>query len=208
MVNCLCENSPRFHQIMSNKKSKIKISQGSIPPDPPSLLHALHTDTYLPPIIYTISLCPLPPSPWGKSWKKPWKSCVNHDVIHRAILALIECHLEYTITWPRSLYTPVWILTAIFSLWCFTLNSCCLHSHILTAVREKRGRGRREGEEMERRGEGEEGREWKREEREEREKNEERKEREEREKGKEKDEEGEKKKRKERMWSTRISAWC
>ena len=201
MVNCLCENSPRFHQIMSNKKSKIKISQGNIPPDPPSLLHALHTDTYLPPIIYTISLCPLPPSPWGKSWKKPWKSCVNHDVIHRAILPLIECHLEYTITWPRSPYTPVWILTAIFSLWCFTLNSCCLHSHILTAVREKRGRG--DGEERRgRRGkrvkegrEGREGEEWG-------------------EEGEGREGEGgregwgrRKKKRKERMWGTRISAW-
>ena len=31
-----------------NKRFKIKISQGSMPPDPPSLLHDLHTDTYLP----------------------------------------------------------------------------------------------------------------------------------------------------------------
>ena len=41
----LCENSPR----VSNKRSKIKISRESMPPDRPSLPHALHTDTYLPP---------------------------------------------------------------------------------------------------------------------------------------------------------------
>ena len=51
----LCENSPRFHQIVSNKRSKIKISRESMPPDRPSLPHALHTDTYLPP--------PPPPPP-------------------------------------------------------------------------------------------------------------------------------------------------
>ena len=45
---CLCKNSPRFHQIASNKRSKFKISQGSMPP---SLPHALHMDTYLPPPI-------------------------------------------------------------------------------------------------------------------------------------------------------------
>ena len=32
---CLCENSPRFHQIASSKRSKIKISLGSMPPNPP-----------------------------------------------------------------------------------------------------------------------------------------------------------------------------
>ena len=66
---CLCENSPRFHQIVSDKRSKIKTFQGSMPPDRPSLPHVLHTDTYLPPpppplpslpIIRTI-FCP-----WGK----------------------------------------------------------------------------------------------------------------------------------------------
>ena len=31
--NCVCENSPRFHEIVSNKRSKIKISQGNMPPD-------------------------------------------------------------------------------------------------------------------------------------------------------------------------------
>ena len=39
---CLCENSPRFHQFVSNKSSKIKISRGSIPPDP-LLCHMLCT---------------------------------------------------------------------------------------------------------------------------------------------------------------------
>ena len=30
-----CENSPRFHQIASNKRSKIKISPGEYAPGPP-----------------------------------------------------------------------------------------------------------------------------------------------------------------------------
>ena len=49
MVNYVCAKSPRFHQIVSNKRSKNKISQGSMPLDPLSLPHALHMDTYLPP---------------------------------------------------------------------------------------------------------------------------------------------------------------
>ena len=76
---CLCVNSPRFHQIVSNKRSKIKISRGSMPLDPPSLPHALHTNTYIlvpppPPITHTISFC----LPWSKSWKKP---CSLFDVL-------------------------------------------------------------------------------------------------------------------------------
>ena len=49
---CFCENSPRFHQIVSNcdAKSKINIFRGSMPPDLPSLPPVLHTDTYLPPL--------------------------------------------------------------------------------------------------------------------------------------------------------------
>ena len=46
---CLCKNSPRFHQIVSDKRSKIKISRQSMPLDPPNLTSALHADTYLPP---------------------------------------------------------------------------------------------------------------------------------------------------------------
>ena len=34
MHNILYNNSPRFHQIVSNKRSKIKISRGSIPRTP------------------------------------------------------------------------------------------------------------------------------------------------------------------------------
>ena len=54
----MCENSPRFHQHVI----KVPKSQGSMPPDSPSLLHTLHTDTYLPPnspynlILPTLSL--------------------------------------------------------------------------------------------------------------------------------------------------------
>ena len=72
----LCENSPRFHQIVSIKRSKIKISWENMPPDRASLPHALHTDTYLPPpppppppIIHTISSF----SPLGKKLKETLK---------------------------------------------------------------------------------------------------------------------------------------
>ena len=40
---CLCENSPRFHQIASNKRSKIKIFQGSMPPVCHMLCTWIHT---------------------------------------------------------------------------------------------------------------------------------------------------------------------
>ena len=59
MVNHVCAKTVPDSTII--KKSKIKISQGSMPPAPPSLPHALHTDMYLPPpppIIHTISFCP------------------------------------------------------------------------------------------------------------------------------------------------------
>ena len=44
---CLCEDSPRFHQIASNERSKIKISWGSMPPDPPCLSHTLQTENLM-----------------------------------------------------------------------------------------------------------------------------------------------------------------
>jgi len=69
--------STRVHQIASNKRFKIKISQGSMPLDPPTLPHALHTNTYLPPNNDTISFCP----PWAKSWKKPCKWKENGEWI-------------------------------------------------------------------------------------------------------------------------------
>ena len=64
MVNYVCV---KFYQIASNVRSKVKISRGSMPPDSPSLPHALHMNTYLPsdnpynPI--------LPPPPLGKKLK-------------------------------------------------------------------------------------------------------------------------------------------
>ena len=61
---CLCKNNPRFHQIASSKRSKFKISQGSMPP---SLPHALHMDTYLPPP--PLNNLILPP-PLGKKLKE------------------------------------------------------------------------------------------------------------------------------------------
>ena len=42
---CLCKNSPRFHQIASKKRSKIKISQGNIPWTP-LVCHILCTQIY------------------------------------------------------------------------------------------------------------------------------------------------------------------
>ena len=49
MVDYVCVKSPRFHQIASNKRSKVKISPGEHAPGPPSLPHALHTNMCLPP---------------------------------------------------------------------------------------------------------------------------------------------------------------
>ena len=47
MVNYVCAKTvPDSTKL---QWSKIKISQGNMPPDPPCLPHALHTDTYLPP---------------------------------------------------------------------------------------------------------------------------------------------------------------
>ena len=52
------------------KGQKTKFPQGSMPLDPPSLPHALHTDTYLPPNYpYNLILLP-PPSPLGKKLKE------------------------------------------------------------------------------------------------------------------------------------------
>ena len=67
---CLCKKSPRFHQTVSNKRSKNKLSRGCMPLDTPSLPHALHTDTYLiPNNPYNLILppCPPPPPHWAKS---------------------------------------------------------------------------------------------------------------------------------------------
>ena len=47
---CLYENSPRFHQVVAYKRFKIKLAQGSMPPNSPSLPHLLHSDTYWSPL--------------------------------------------------------------------------------------------------------------------------------------------------------------
>ena len=70
-VNYVCV---KFYQIASNARSKVKISRWSMPPDPPSLPHALHMDTYLPsdnPI-----LPPSPPPHLGKKLKETLM-CIN-----------------------------------------------------------------------------------------------------------------------------------
>ena len=61
MVNYVCAKSPRFHQIASNKRSKVKISPGEHAPGPPSLPHALHTNMCLlpPNNLYNLILPPL-----------------------------------------------------------------------------------------------------------------------------------------------------
>ena len=73
---CLCENSPRFYQIASNK---IKLSGGHTPG--PSYFATCFAHRYVLalPIIYTISFCCLPPPPWAKSWKKPWGRLGNES---------------------------------------------------------------------------------------------------------------------------------
>ena len=59
---CLCKNSLRFHQIASNKRSKIKISRGSVPRTP-LFATCFETHTCPPPIIHTILFRP----PLGKN---------------------------------------------------------------------------------------------------------------------------------------------
>ena len=65
MVNCLCKNSPRFHQIASNKRSKIKIFPGEHVPG-----------------IHTISFC----SPLSKKLKETLfmhnNLCTHHVNVH------------------------------------------------------------------------------------------------------------------------------
>ena len=69
MVNYSCakkvQDSTKLRLL---KGQKTKFPQGSMPPDFPTLPHALHTDTYLPPpIIHTISFGP---PPLGKKLKE------------------------------------------------------------------------------------------------------------------------------------------
>ena len=50
MVNYACAKKvPDSTKLRLLKGQKTKLPRGSMPPDPPSLPHALHTDTYLPP---------------------------------------------------------------------------------------------------------------------------------------------------------------
>ena len=61
---CLCENSPRFQILRQIKGSTSKFPGAACPRTPPTLLHALYTNTYLPP--HTISFC----TPLGKKLNK------------------------------------------------------------------------------------------------------------------------------------------
>ena len=56
---CLCKNSPIFHQIVSDKRSKIKFSRGEHAPGPPYFAAGFACG-------YVFA-----PPPWAKSWKKP-----------------------------------------------------------------------------------------------------------------------------------------
>ena len=51
MVNYICAKTvPDSTKLRPIKGPKSKFSRGSMLPDPPSLSHALHMDTYLPPL--------------------------------------------------------------------------------------------------------------------------------------------------------------
>ena len=83
MVNFACA-SPRFHQIVSDKRSKIKNIQGNMPPDSPSL-----PDMYLPPNNpYNLILPPL-----GQ------KAEINPDMTLMCYLCL--CSQRYIYSCPR-----------------------------------------------------------------------------------------------------------
>ena len=72
----LCKNSPRFHQIVSNKTSKIKISRGACPRTPP-VCHMLCTwiHTCLPNNPYNLIL-PRPSK--GSTTSCSWRACFFH----------------------------------------------------------------------------------------------------------------------------------
>ena len=74
----LCKNSRSFYQITCNEKSKIKISLENMPPEPPGLPNAFNTDTYLPPIIHTISFAP------------PWAKCGRNHVPYSGKFSLVQ----------------------------------------------------------------------------------------------------------------------
>ena len=51
MINYVCAKTvPDSTKLHLMKDPKSKFPRGSMPPDPPSLPHALHIDTYLPPL--------------------------------------------------------------------------------------------------------------------------------------------------------------
>ena len=105
-----------------------------MPPDPPSLPHALHTDTYLSlPIIHTISFCTHPPL--DKKLKKTLPglplTCgrkeTNHDLISCFCLGSEHTHTD---THDQEVLASQGIPT-YFSLWnCYWLLS--LPGSILT----------------------------------------------------------------------------
>ena len=94
---CLCENSPRFHQIVSNKRSKIKISRG---PPIPLVCHMFCTwiRTCLPPPQQSMQshFVPPPPNPLGqKAERNPvvtvfFSFAVCDLLIHSDILCYVR----------------------------------------------------------------------------------------------------------------------
>ena len=108
MVNYICAKT-----VPDSTKLR-KISQGNMPPDPPSLPHALHTNTYLPPKI-------LPPC-WAKADRNP---CCLH----------LNCSY-----WKYSLQSdyycpPTWHVVALYyrpSRHTQTINNTYMKIHRLT----------------------------------------------------------------------------
>ena len=74
---------------------KVKNFQGNMPPDPHSLPHALHTDTYLPPKNpYNIILpTPLPPDKKLKAERNPADCITAHNTTSH------DCH---SFTWESD----------------------------------------------------------------------------------------------------------
>ena len=59
MVNVCAKTVPDSTKLHVIKGPKSKISWESMPPNPPTLPHPLHTDTYLPPNNLYNLICPL-----------------------------------------------------------------------------------------------------------------------------------------------------
>ena len=90
MVNYICVKTVPESTKLRLIKGQIKISRGSMPPDPCSLPHAAHGYIFAPPIIHTISFCP------------PFDKKLKETLTLPSLIPILHSHGEYFleyITW-------------------------------------------------------------------------------------------------------------